>query len=108
MLVDTKSLVDVLFYLAYNQMRLSPMIFKPANTSLYEFASCNKQPFGGVKLFITIGNYTAQTTVLFNFLKVDTPFVYNVIIGQPTLNALQAVAQKITGGSTYKQRFHQA
>lgn len=49
------------------------------------------QPFGGVELLVTVGSHLTQVTVSTNFLIVDAPFIYNAIIGQPTLNALRAV-----------------
>lgn len=91
-LIDTRSSVDVLFCLAYSQMELLSMVLKPPNTLLYKFASCKVQPFRGVKLLITTSSHPTQATVLTNILVVDAPFVHNVIIGQPILNALRVVA----------------
>lgn len=73
-------------------MGLPPIVLKQANAHFYGFAGYNEQPYGGVKLLITIGNHPAQAIVLANFLVVDTPLIYNAIIGRLTLNELQVVA----------------
>lgn len=49
------------------------------------------QLVGGVDLLVTAGSHPTQAIVSTNFLIVDTSFVYNVIIRQPTLNALRAI-----------------
>lgn len=84
--------VDVLFQSAYNQIRLPYEIFKLTSTSLYGFFSCSVPPLRGVELLVTIGNHLAQAKIFTNFLMVDTPSIYNVIIRRPTLNALRVVA----------------
>lgn len=43
-------------------------------------------------LLVTAGSHPAQATMLTNFLVVDTPGIYNAIIGRPTLNTLRAIA----------------
>lgn len=84
MLIDTESSVDVLFCSTYSQMELPPTVLKLV---IYEFACCSMQPFGGVELLVTVGSRLAQVTILTNFLVVDALFIYNAIIGQPTLNS---------------------
>lgn len=91
-LVDNESLIDVYFRLAYNQMSLPPKVLKSTNTFLYRFLGCNIQPIGKVKLPMTINSHSSQATVFTNFLVIDILLVYNVIIGHPTLKALQVVA----------------
>lgn len=44
-----------------------------------------------MELLITTSNHLAQTTIFANFLVVDAPSIYNAIIEQLTLNALQAI-----------------
>lgn len=87
-LIDTRSLVEVLFYSAYDHMGLSSTVFKLANASFYNFSSHSIQPCGEVKLLVMVGSHPTQATILTNFLIVDTPGVYDAIIRRPTLNAL--------------------
>lgn len=49
------------------------------------------QPLVGVELLVTTGNHPNQAMTFINFLVVNTPSVYNVIIGCLTLNALRVV-----------------
>ena len=44
-----------------------------------------------ITLSMTIGGAPAQTIRIVNFLVVDHPSVYNVIIGRPTLNDMRAI-----------------
>lgn len=79
-LVDTKSLVEVLFHLTYNHMGLLPTIVKQVDTLFYSFSGHCIRPSGEVKLFITESYNLAQATVLTNFPIVNTSDVYNAII----------------------------
>lgn len=91
MLVDSRSSMDVFFCLTYNQIRLSREVFKPTNIPFYELSSYNVQPLRCVEFLVTASNHLTQQIVHTNFLVVDTTSVYNIIIGQPTLNALQVI-----------------
>lgn len=74
-LIDIRSLVDIPFYLAFNQMELPPIVLKLTNTPLYMFAGCNVQPFKEVDFLITTCNHLAQATIFTNFLVVDAPSI---------------------------------
>ena len=43
------------------------------------------------KLLVTIGEKDNSRIVDINFLVVDIPMVYNIILGHPTLSAIKAV-----------------
>ena len=49
------------------------------------------QPVGTISLSVVVGAYPRQITKDVNFLVVDCPFSYNVIIGRPTLNSWKTV-----------------
>ena len=47
-------------------------------------------PQGIITLMVMVGSYPVQVTNKHNFLVVDSPSSYNVIIGRPTLNPWKA------------------
>ena len=49
-------------------------------------------PRGIVALKVTVGSHLQQVTHQLDFLVVDFPSLYNVIIGRPTLNRWKAAA----------------
>jgi hypothetical protein len=49
------------------------------------------KPSGVVSLMIEAGTYPKQVRASVEFLVVNCPSAYNVIIGRPTLNKLRAV-----------------
>ena len=46
-------------------------------------------PRGIVTLIKIVGTYPAQVTKEIDFLIVDCPLIYNIILGRPTLNRLR-------------------
>ena len=63
----------------------------PANTPFVGFGGTRVHPLGTVTLSITIKDYPQQITKDVTFLVIDYSFVYNAILGHPTLNLLKAV-----------------
>uniref|UniRef100_A0A2N9EWT7 Reverse transcriptase RNase H-like domain-containing protein n=1 Tax=Fagus sylvatica TaxID=28930 RepID=A0A2N9EWT7_FAGSY len=57
----------------------------------YSIRRTSVYPLGVISLHITTGTYPKQATKKVDFLVVDCPSAYNVIIGRPTLNRLRAV-----------------
>ena len=91
MLVDNGSLADILYYLAFQQMRLRQDQLRPVNSLLVGFGGMKVQPVGTVTLPVTMGAYPQQVARNVNFLVVDCSSSYNTIIGRPTLNSWKAV-----------------
>jgi hypothetical protein len=69
-------------------MKIGKDQLRPIKTSLVGFARTSVYPFGVISLQITVGTYPRQATKRVEFLVVDYPLAYNVIIGHPTLNRL--------------------
>nr|XP_023919236.1 uncharacterized protein LOC112030803 [Quercus suber] len=90
-LVDNGSSVDIMYITAYQQLRLDPKRLKSFNSPLVSFSGDKIYPRGIVTLFVTARTYPAQVTVQVDFLVVDCPSSYIIILGQPTLNRLKAV-----------------
>ena len=76
-LVDNGSSIDILYYPAFQQMRIDKERLLHSDTPLVGFS--------GIKVFpiktITIGTYYQQLTKEVSFLVVDCFSTYNTIIG---------------------------
>ena len=90
-LVNNKSSTDILYYLAFQKMQINRERLVPTNAPLAGFGGTKVYPFGAVTLPVTIGDYPQQITKDVTFLVVDWSFVYNAIIGWPTLNSWKAI-----------------
>ena len=90
-LMDNGSSADILYYPAFQQMRLGRDLLRPACLPLIGFGGMKVQPIGTITLPVVVGSYPQQVTKSVNFLVVDCLFSYNAIIGRPTLNSWKAV-----------------
>ena len=72
-------------------MKLDKKRIKPFTSPLVSFIGDKIIPRGIVTLIVTARNYPAQIIKEINFLIVDYPLTYNIILGRPTLNRLRAV-----------------
>ena len=68
------------------QLKLDSGRLRPFDSPLVSFSGDRVYPKGIVTLTITVGTYPRQLTYQLDFLVVDCPSSYNVIIGRPTLN----------------------
>uniref|UniRef100_A0A2N9FW18 Uncharacterized protein n=1 Tax=Fagus sylvatica TaxID=28930 RepID=A0A2N9FW18_FAGSY len=90
-LVDNGSSADIIYLPAYQQMKIDKEQLKPIDIPLVGFTGDKVKPLGVVSLVIEAGTYPRQVRTSVEFLVVDCPSAYNVIIGRPTLNKLRAV-----------------
>ena len=90
-LVDNGSSADILYYPAFQQMRIDKERLVPTNALLIGFGGTRVFPLGAVTLFVTVGDYPQQITKDVTFLVVDCLSTYNAILGGPTLNSWKAV-----------------
>ncbi|KAL5555505.1 hypothetical protein UlMin_037741 [Ulmus minor] len=91
-LIDGGSSADILFTRAFSQLKLPDNTLKPVKNPLWGFSGNEVMPLGQIKLKVVFGTAPCQSSVGVNFLVVDSPSVYNTIIGRETLHALRAVA----------------
>ena len=90
-LVNNGSLADILYYPAFQQMKLGRDQLFLVNSPLVGFGGMKLQPVGTVTLPVVVGAYPQQVTKDVNFLIVNCSSSYNAIIGRPTLNSLKVV-----------------
>ena len=84
--MDNGSSADIIYLLAFQQLKLDPGRLRPFGSPLVSFSGDRVYPKGIVTLTVTVGTYPKQLTCQLDFLVVDCPSSYNVIIGRPTLN----------------------
>ena len=89
-LIDNGSLADIIYLPAFQQMKLNKERLRPFTSALVGFTGDRVVLKGVVKLTIIAGTYLAQISNEIDFLVVDCPSIYNVILGCPTLNKLKA------------------
>ena len=90
-MINNGSLADIIYLTAFQQKKIGKDQLRPIETPLVGFAGTSVYPLGVISLQITTGTYPRQATKKVEFLVVDCPSAYNVIIGHSTLNRLQAI-----------------
>ena len=89
-LVDNGSSTNIIYLLSFQQLKLDPKRLRLFDSLLVSFSGDRVYPRGIVTLTVTVGTYSVQLTRQLDFLVVDCPSSYNVIIGRPTLNKWKA------------------
>ena len=56
-LVDNRSSTDILYYLAFQQMRIERERLIPTNAPLVRFRGTRVHPLGAITLFVMVGDY---------------------------------------------------
>ena len=89
-LVDNGSSANIIYLSAFQQLKVNPKRLHPFKSPLVSFSGDKVYPRGRVTLTVTAGSYPLQVANRHNFLVVDSPLSYNVIIGRPILNRWKA------------------
>ena len=87
-LVDNESFADIMYM---TKLRVDPKKLRLFNSPLVSFRKDKIYPKRIVTLSVTAGTHSEQVTIQVDFLIVDCPSSYNIILGRPTLNRLKAV-----------------
>ena len=85
-LADKGNSADIIYLPAFQQLKLDLGRLRPFDSPLVSFSGDRVYPKGIVTLTVTVGTYLKQLTRQLDFLVVDCPSSYDVIIGRPTLN----------------------
>ncbi|XP_075481082.1 uncharacterized protein LOC142521778 [Primulina tabacum] len=90
--IDNGSFVNILFKSTLDQMKVEGFEFDPVSTPLYGFAGHAIPPLGQITLPLSLGRDSRRVTKMITFTVVDTPSLYNGILGRPALKDFRAVA----------------
>ena len=91
MLVDNGSVVDILYWDAYKRTNLTENDLSPTTFRLYRFTRDHMISRGTIKLAVTVGKHPKTLTVMMEFLAIDSPSAFNMVIGRLLLKALKAM-----------------
>uniref|UniRef100_A0A2N9G648 Uncharacterized protein n=1 Tax=Fagus sylvatica TaxID=28930 RepID=A0A2N9G648_FAGSY len=104
-LIDNGSSADIIYLPAYQQMKIDKEQLKPIDIPLVGFTGDKVKPLGVVSLIVEAGTYPKQVRTSVEFLVVDCPSAYNVIIGE--LKGDQAMARECYFASLGPEAKHQ-
>ena len=85
-LIDTRSSSDIMFASAFDQLGISRDRLRLVATPLVGFNGSSTQLLGMIELPVLMGTHPQQVSVITNFVVVEAPSAYNIILGRPTLN----------------------
>ena len=91
-LVDQGSSADVMFLSTFNKLRLSPNLLRPYTGCLYGFGDNQVEVRGYLELRTTFTDGEASRTEHIRYLVVNANSAYNILLGRPALNRLNAVS----------------
>ena len=89
-LVDNESSTYIIYLPAFQQLKLDWKRLRPFESLLVNFSGDRVYPRGIGTLTVIVGTQPRQLTRQLDFLVVDCPSSYNVIIGRPALNRWKA------------------
>ena len=90
-LIDNESSVDIIYLSAFQQMKLDKKRIRPFTSPLVSFTGNRIISRGIITLIVIARTYPAQVTKEIDFLIVDCPLTYNIILGRHALNRQRAV-----------------
>ena len=79
--MDNSSSADVMYMMAFKQMKLDLKCLGPFGFPLVSFSGDYIYPKGIISLQITVGTYPTQVRRIVDFLIVKCPLSYSVILG---------------------------
>ena len=89
--MDNSSSGDILLAEVYDKLNLGRDRLQPIRSPLIGFSGEKVYPLGSITLPVTAGATPQSSTIIVNFLVIDCPSAYNIILERPTLNTLRVV-----------------
>ncbi|XP_072076539.1 uncharacterized protein [Arachis hypogaea] len=90
-LLDPGSSADVLFYTTFPKMKISKRLIQPSAGELVRFSGERVPIKGYIWLKTIMGDPPLSRIIDIQYLIVDCPSPYNIILGRPALNMFKAV-----------------
>ncbi|KAM1119412.1 hypothetical protein ACFX2B_042998 [Malus domestica] len=84
-----------MFTEAFSALNVAEHLLDRSISPLISFFGDIVQPLGSIHLPFTIGTDPYTSTITINFLVVDCPTAYNVILGRTGINDLKAMQQHL-------------
>ena len=85
-LMDNGNSADIIYLFAFQQLKVALKRLCPFDSPFVSFSGDKMYPKGIMTLTVTVGAYLKQLICQLDFLVINCPSSYNVIIGRPTLN----------------------
>ncbi|KAL2228546.1 UNVERIFIED_CONTAM: Retrovirus-related Pol polyprotein from transposon gypsy [Sesamum indicum] len=92
-LINNGSSIDIIFSDVLRKMDLGNVKLKPVRTPLVGFGGSEVMPKGVINLPVSLGEEPRRKTCMVQFLVVDSPFSYNVVLGRLGLNKFMAMGE---------------
>ena len=90
-LIHNESSVDILYHQDFQKMGLKVSDLKPSLNPVYRFTWDPVTPMGVISLPMVVGDYPKQSCVMADFLVINQPSSFNVVLSRPSLRALKVI-----------------
>jgi len=90
-MVDTGSSANVMYRTCFDRMGIGTEQLSLSLDPLYGFTDNAIVPVGRISLPLTIGDTDRHDTTLTDFLIVDCPSTYNIVLERPAINDLDLI-----------------
>ncbi|KAM6551302.1 hypothetical protein CsatB_001110 [Cannabis sativa] len=90
-MIDNGASFNILFKTTYEKMGLQLKDLTPCLLAIYSFSGQGVAPLGRIRLPLTVGQAPTSMTVMAQFLVLDVPSAFNVMLGRLALYDLKVV-----------------
>jgi hypothetical protein len=90
-MIDNGASSNIFFKAAYKKMGLQLKDLTPCLQPVYGLSVQGVAPLGKIRLPLTVGQAPTSITIMAQFLILDVPSAFNVMLGRPALYDLKVV-----------------